>query len=305
MLLSSLIFVLLLIYLGRDFERRLSLREKRRSIVYLGVLWLSITFGITLNLTLFILFPRYSLSSGFDAAQFIATSAAFSLAYWVVISPPPSPSSVANKIKAMQLESSLTKNLVELLDKAGLRRNKILLENYGDLAIHNAYVKLDFKPFKFVYRIRLSNGIASSGEYSLEEKMMILAHEIGHIKIFKRYILFAFLTLFTSFIISQLMLSYMVTQLFNSGFNLLDIYLPFISTLAIIFIAIYNALKRRVELQADQEALKYGENSKALASALHKIYSKKHNRSNTLINLIFQDHPSLNERIKKIWTANI
>ncbi len=294
--LLSLIFALLLIYLGRDFVRHSSLK-KRGSIVYLGVFWLSITFGIMLNLTLLILMPsRYSLSRAFDAAQFIVTSAGFSLVYWVAVAP--FSHSVAN---VAQLESSLAKNALDLLEKAGLGKNRISLEKYGDLNIHNAYVTADLKPFKIIYRIRLSDGIASGKEYSPEEKIMILAHEIGHIKTLQRYILLTFIALFTLLITSRFILSYVVNLLFDSGFILLDIHLPMVLTLAIIFIAIYNALKRRAELQADKEALKYGGNKGALISALNKIYSRNQvSFKNPLINLIFQDHPELEKRIKNL-----
>lgn len=118
-LLISLIFVLMLIQIGRDFVRHSSSRKKSKSIVYLGVYCLGISFGIMLNLTLFLSLPsKYSFSNAFDAAQFIVTSAGFTLAYCIAIAP-----STASKIKPVLLEYSSTE--LKLLEKAGLKKMEL------------------------------------------------------------------------------------------------------------------------------------------------------------------------------------
>ncbi len=155
-------------------------------------------------------------------------------------------------------------------------------------------------PLPFISnRYQISFGDKLISKFTMEEKVVVLVHEIGHALkkhvLLKSFLLFLVLIglIFLSFRLNLLVLTYA-----RSSFVLFDYIITFI--LFIIGIIGINLISWYAEYDADKKAIQLTKDIKNFESTLLKL-GEDHPDKNygIVINLMVYTHPLLNNRIKK------
>lgn len=264
--------------------------EKRWEVVwkvYLGLLFLFIPMIITITF----FFTLYQ--GDYDSFYSYGYLVLFELCLFMILFAILIPLGIGKSLKAVPMEDSILKDkLLAFIEKAGLSHVKLYVYPVKKSKKTNAMVTGYRK-----MRIYMADTLVE--QFSEEQIESILAHEIGHIKLFHLWIRRGFIVL-----------------MFILFYGLVVVLAPYVDshaisvTMGILIILCFiilsmgfgmRGVSRFHERQADSYVLKLGVDYRDFASALLKL--AKLNHTITKMNKVdetFQTHPSFARRVKWI-----
>jgi len=200
--------------------------------------------------------------------------------------------------KSQKLEEYNDNKLVQTLREIPeIKKFEFKFRKYTGKDSLNAIV---IPPIPFISnRYQISFGDRLISKFTMEEKVVVLAHEIGHALkkhvLLKSFLLFLVLTglIFLSFRLNLLVLTYA-----RSSFVLFDYIITFI--LFIMGIIGINLISWYAEYDADKKAIQLTKDIKNFESTLLKLGDDYPDKNyGIVINLMVYTHPLLNNRIKR------
>ena len=201
-------------------------------------------------------------------------------------------------LKSQKLEEYNDEKLVRTLREIpGIKKFKFKFRKYSGKNSLNASV---IPPIPFISnKYQISFGDELISKFTLEEKMVVLAHEIGHV--LRKHVLlqsFLFFLVFIGLIFLSFRLNLLVLTYARSSFVLFDCIITFI--LFIIGIIGLNLISWYAEYDADKKAIQLTRDIKNFESAFLKLGGGHPNKDyGIVINLIVYTHPLLKNRIKR------
>ena len=202
-------------------------------------------------------------------------------------------------LKSPKLEPYNDKALIESLKEIPeISHIKFNLRKYSGEKSLNANVIPPIPLLSSEYKISFGEDLIS--KFTLEEKMIVLAHEVGHAlnkhilkKVIMQFILI-FVLGFTSFGMNLIVLN-----CFKSCF----IYYNSTATFILLLVGIIgiNTISWYVEYDADKMAIQLTNDIKNFESAFLKFDEDYHYKNyGKILNLLVYSHPLLHNRIKRI-----
>lgn len=199
--------------------------------------------------------------------------------------------------KSQRLEEYDDEKLVQVLREIPeIKKFEFKFRKYsGKNSLDANVIPIRFSSNKY----QISFGDELISKFTLEEKVVVLAHEIGHI--LKKHTLlnpFLFFLVFMALFFLSFKLNLLVLTYARSSFVLF--YYIITSILFITGIIGVNLISWRAEYDADKKAIQLTEDIKNFESVLLKLREGYPNKDyGTFINLIVYSHPTLNDRIKR------
>lgn len=200
--------------------------------------------------------------------------------------------------KSPKSETYNDKALIELLKNIpGISHIKFNLRKYSGENSFNANVIPPIPLLSSEYKISFGEDLIS--KFTLEEKMIVLAHEIGHAlnkHILKKLIMQSILIFvlgFASFGMNATVLNYFKTYF---------IYFDYTATLILLLVGIIgiNTISWYIEYDADKIAIQLTNDVKNFESTFLKFDEKRHDKNyGKILNLLVYSHPLLHNRIKR------
>jgi len=236
------------------------------------------------GLLLSVIFPIYLLCAPILALAYYL----FFSYFWVIIF----------MFKSQKLEEYNDKKLVQTLREIPrIKKFEFKFRRYSGKNSLNANV---IPPIPFISnKYQISFGDKLISKFTMEEKVVVLAHEIGHI--LKKHVLlksFLFFLVLIGLIFLSFRLNLLVLTYARSSFVLFDYIITFI--LFIIGIIGINLISWYAEYDADKKAIQLTKDIKNFESALLKLGEDSPNKNyGIVINLMVYTHPLLNKRIKR------
>lgn len=266
-----LIFIITLYYINSK-----SFKEKN-----IGLIFTSFIQGLLLS----VIFPRY-----------VFYAPIIALVYYVIFY---NIWSLKFLFKFNKLGPYNDETLIQSLNKfPEISHLKFKFRKYSDEKSLNANVMPTIPPFSNEYKISFGEKLIS--RFTLEEKIVVSAHEISHI--LKRHIL-------VQGILQSVL--FVVLALVSLGFNLIVliylknyfVYFDYAITLIVLLAGIIgiNIISWRNEYDANKMAILLTKDITNFESAYLKLDDEKyHNKDyGTIINLLVYSHPLLVNRIKR------
>lgn len=202
-------------------------------------------------------------------------------------------------LKSNKLEPYNDETLIQSLNKfPEISHLRFKFRKYSGEKSLNANVMPPIPPFSNEYKISFGEKLIS--RFTLEEKIVVLAHEIGHIlkkHIWVQGILQA--ALFVILVLVSLGFNLIVLTYFKNYF----VYFDYAITLIVLLVGIIgiNTISWRNEYDADKMAIQLTKDIINFESAFLKLDDEGyHNKDyRTIINLLVYSHPLLVKRIKR------
>lgn len=201
-------------------------------------------------------------------------------------------------LKSPKLEPYNDKALIgSLKEIPEISHIKFNLRKYSGEKSLNANVIPPIPLLSSEYKISFGEDLIS--KFTLEEKMIVLAHEVGHAlnkHIFKKVIMqstLIFVLGFISFGMNLIVLNY-----FKDYF----IYFDSTATLILLLVGIIgiNMISWHVEYDADKMAIQLTNDIKSFESTFMKFGEDNHDKNyGKILNLLVYSHPLLHNRIKR------
>jgi Zn-dependent protease with chaperone function len=200
----------------------------------------------------------------------------------------------SQKLEEYDEDEKLVQTLREI---PGIKKFEFKFRKYSGTNSLNANVIPLFPFISNKYQISFGDELIS--KFTVEEKMVVLAHEIGHV--LKKHMLlqsFLFFLVLIGLFFLSLRLNLLVLTYARSSFVLFDYIITFI--LFIIGIIGLNLISWYAEYDADKKAIQLTKDIKNFESTFLKLGEGCPNKDyGIVINLIVHSHPLLNNRIKK------
>ncbi len=201
--------------------------------------------------------------------------------------------------KSPKFEPYNDKALIESLKKIPeMSHIKFNLRKYSGEKSLNANVIPPIPLLSSKYKISFGEDLIS--KFTLEEKMIVLAHEVGHAlnkHILKKVIMQAILIFVLG--IAYFGMNLIVLNCFKSYF----IYFDYTATFILLLVGIIgiNTISWYVEYDADKMAIQLTNDIKNFESAFLKFDEDHHYKNyGKILNLLVYSHPLLHNRIKRV-----
>ncbi len=191
------------------------------------------------------------------------------------------------------------KYLIKWLNKVEiLKDGEIILKKYpGEYSFNAFLIKIPFSR-----KIRIAFGQKLIDKLNEKEKIIVIAHEIGHYvkkHFLCMYVLFVALAILVTFIFG-LMGEFILLKL-NFGAEIRTMLFFILSFLFfIIVVSIFNSISSYIECDADRYAVSITRDYESFKNMLFKLDKEKPMKNyGRLINLFLYDHPPVDVRIEK------